>query len=133
MLGSPVPYNVMVLEKIVPRPGTGKDGKEVEERICVARLVRSDETRTPGSRSSSAGNGGVLEMCLSPPAWSHVGSGGDGIDVDFKVGLNGNREGEELIDEVTVLTTCLVMLKKEIDRLRGIQILVLSGGIGGGV
>jgi hypothetical protein len=99
-LSNPPPNNVLLLEKLVG-----------EERILVARLVRSDETRTAGSKSSSAGNGGKLEMSL----------GGDG-----------KEETGQLVDEVTVVVTCLVMLKKEIDRLRTIQIMIMSGAASGG-
>jgi hypothetical protein len=85
--------NLLVLEKVGNKGG--------EERIRVAQLVRSEAVRTTGSRASSAGNGGRLEMCLS-------------------------GEMGELVDEVTVVVTCLVMLKKEIDRLRACQIAMLS-------
>lgn len=88
--------NVLVLEKIVD-----------EKRVRVAQLIRSEETRTPGTKSSYAGNGGRLEMCV------------------------GGEEGL-LVDEVTVVATCLVMMKKEIDRLRTVQIMVMSGAAGGG-
>ena len=88
-------YNLLVLEKIE----VGAGGKE--ERIRVAQLVRGKETRTPGTKVCYAGNGGRLEMCL-------------------------RRDGEKvLVDEVTVVVTCLVMLKKEIDRLRAIQTAVI--------
>jgi hypothetical protein len=89
--------NLLVLEKI-----------GVEGRIRVAQLVRSDSTRTAGTRASTAGNGGKLEMCLN------------------------GENGEALVDEVMVVTSCLVMLKKEIDRLRKMQIMVMSGAAGGG-
>ena len=91
--------SLLVLEKVVPGRGEGK--KEV--RIRVAQLLRGEDTRTPGSKSMSSGNGGRLELCLS---------GEDG----------------EVIDEVTVVVTCLVMLKKEIDRMRACQIAAMSGG-----
>jgi hypothetical protein len=96
--------NLLVLEKIV----LSERGRE--ERIRVAQLVRSEETRTPGTKAMFAGNGGRLEMAL------------------------GKGEGEKgvWIDEVTVVSTCLVMLKKEIDRLRTVQIMVMSGAAGGG-
>jgi hypothetical protein len=89
-------YNLLVLEKVT---NSG-------ESVRVAQLIRSEETRTPGTKASFAGNGGRLEMCLR------------------------SEEGGELIDEDTIVVTCLVMLKKEIDRLRGIQIAVMSGGGG---
>lgn len=57
----------------------------------VAALIRNDETRTPGSKSCYAGNGGKLIL---------------GEDVGAKDGLS----------EALVLASCLLMLKKEIDR-----------------
>ncbi|CZR59517.1 uncharacterized protein PAC_09409 [Phialocephala subalpina] len=96
-------HNLLVLEKVM---GKG----ESEQRIKVAQLIRSEETRTPGTRKSCAGNGGRLEMCLS----------------------GGGMEEGILVDDVTVVVTVLVMLKKEIDRLRAIQIAAMSAGGGGG-
>jgi hypothetical protein len=65
-----------------------------ERRITA--LVRNDDTRTPGSLNTIAGNGGELAL---------------GEDVGGKAGL-----GEDL-----VVATCLLMLKKEIDRRRAVQ------------
>lgn len=93
--------NLLVLEKIV---GVSKQG---DEKIRVAQLGRGEFTRTPGTRVTHSGNGGRLEMRLV-----------DDLGVTF-------------IDEVTVVTTCLVMLKKEIDRLRMTQAMLMSGGGGG--
>jgi len=104
---SSAPNNLLVLEKVFKN----EDGKE-SGRVRVAQFIRGEETRTPGSKGSSAGNGGRLEICLT-------GTGEKG-------------EGEILIDEVTVVVTVIVMLKKEIDRLRGAQIAVLSAGASGG-
>ncbi|KAJ4299811.1 hypothetical protein N0V90_005057 [Kalmusia sp. IMI 367209] len=67
----------------------------------LAALVRNDETRTPGSKSCSAGNGGELVL---------------GEDVGGKEGIN-----EEL-----VIASCLLMLKKEIDRRRAVQLMIIS-------
>lgn len=64
-----------------------------ERRIRVAQLVRGDGTRTAGTRRSFTGNGVKLEICS------------DG------------RNGGAVVDEVLVVATCLVMLKKEIDRM----------------
>lgn len=75
-----------------------KVGGDGVERVKVAHLVRNHALRTPGTKHLAAGNGGRLQMHL-------VG-----------------EKGHEIIDEVTVVVTCLVMLKKEIDRLRTIQI-----------
>jgi hypothetical protein len=91
---------LLVLERV--------DNEEGRERVRVAQLVRGEETRSPGSTSSSAGNGGRLEMCLD-----------DG-------------EGQ-LVDEQTVVSTCLVMLKKEVDRRRAMQIVMISAAVTGGV
>jgi hypothetical protein len=96
--------NILVLEKIL----SGDEGKK--ERIRVAQLIRSDDTRTPGTKAMYAGNGGRLEMCLD------VGDGSKG----------------QWTDEPTVVSTCLVMLKKEVDRLRTTQVMIMSGAAGGG-
>jgi hypothetical protein len=70
--------------------------------------VRGEGTRSLGSSGSSAGNGGRLEMCL---------------DV---------LEGEgNVVDEPTVVSTCLVMLKKEVDRRRALQVAMISVAISG--
>jgi hypothetical protein len=37
-----------------------------------------------------------------------------------------DEEGKVVVDEVMVLVTCLVMLKKELDRLRGVQAAVIA-------
>jgi hypothetical protein len=63
----------------------------------VAVLLRNDETRTLGSKSCSAGNGGALLL-------------GDAVDA---------KEG---VSEELVVATCLMMLKKEVDRRRALQI-----------
>ncbi|KAK0106853.1 hypothetical protein ONS95_003575 [Cadophora gregata] len=119
------PDNLLVLEKIFK--GVDAKGKEREiERVRVAQLIRSEETRTPGSRGSSAGNGGRLECCLERVMGEGVGVG------DVKGTGVGEEEREVLVDEVTVVVTCMVMLKKEIDRLRGAQIAVMSAGASGG-
>ena len=94
--------SLLVLEKI-------NDGENAG-RVQVAQLVRGKDTRTPDTGSSTAGNGGRLEMCLQ-------------ID----------GEGEEILDEVTVVSTALVMLKREVDRRRALQIAMISAAVGGAV
>ncbi|PVH81849.1 hypothetical protein DL98DRAFT_653752 [Cadophora sp. DSE1049] len=123
------PDNLLVLEKIF-KEVDGK-GKERESgRVRVAQLIRSEETRTPGSRGASAGNGGRLECCLERVVGDRMRErDGDGVEGE---GMEGGKEKEVLVDEVTVVVTCLVMLKKEIDRLRGAQIAVMSAGASGG-
>jgi hypothetical protein len=97
--------NILVLEKIF------NEVKGKEKRVRIAQLVRSKQTRTPGTKAMDAGNGGRLEMCLG------------GLERDGK---------EPVLDEVTVVLTCLAMLKKEIDRLRTTQIMIMSGAASGG-
>lgn len=92
--------NLLVLDKVASGVGDQK------ERIKVAHLVRSEGTRTPGTKASYAGNGGKLEICAR------------------------DEEGKIVVDEILVVVTCLVMLKKEIDRLRAVQTAVIVGGAG---
>ncbi|KAG9241477.1 hypothetical protein BJ878DRAFT_390566, partial [Calycina marina] len=66
---------------------------ENQEGERIARLVRGEGTRMAGTKARDAGNGGVLEIA---------------------------EVGGEMI--VVVVITALVMLKKEIDRLRGRQL-----------
>jgi hypothetical protein len=80
--------------------GTALVLKLGEKRI--ATLVRNDETRTPGSKSCSAGNGGELVL-------------GEGVD------------GNDGVSEDLVVATCLLMLKKEIDRRRTVQFMMIAG------
>lgn len=60
---------------------------------AVARLIRGAESRTPGTKRSHGGNGGRLEMVL-------------------------DDEGEGGITEIVVVTSLLVLLKREVDRVR---------------
>lgn len=77
-------------------------------KVRVAQLVRSEETRSPGSSSNSTGNGGRLEMCL------------DG------------KDRERIVDEPMVVSTVLVMLKKEVNRRRAMQVVIISVVVSGG-
>jgi hypothetical protein len=79
--------------------------KECEHRR-VAQLVRSPDTRTPGTSKCTAGNGGQLQ-----------------ID-------DGALHSLQLYESI-VVATCLVMLKKEIDRRRMIQAAVIAGVVSG--
>ena len=81
------------------------DGKSTNPGRRLAQLVRSSETRPPGASKCNAGTGGELVL---------------------------NADAVEWIDEPMVVATCILMLKKEIDRRRLIQAAVLSGGGGGG-
>lgn len=68
----------------------------------IAQLVRSSDTRTPGTHRCTAGNGGELQI-------------DDGALHTFQ------------LEESVVVATCLVMLKKEIDRRRVTQAVVIGG------
>ncbi|KAK7893715.1 hypothetical protein LTR67_006416 [Exophiala xenobiotica] len=91
--------NVVKVKLMVLRlkePSTLEDGREGR---VLAQLIRSDETRTQGSSKSSAGNGGQLML---------------------------DEHATEYLDEALIVATCLVMLKKEIDRRRFAQFAVLG-------
>lgn len=91
----------------------GCDGKKRTALVLtmggtrLAALIRNEETRTPGSKSCSAGNGGELVL---------------GEAVGGKIGVS-----EEL-----VIATCLLMLKKEIDRRRVVQAIMIASAVSGG-
>ena len=64
-------------------PSTGEDGK------LLAVLVRSEGTRTPGTKNWDSGNGGQLLL---------------------------GAEATAYLDEPVIVASCIMMLKKEIDR-----------------
>ncbi|KIW82698.1 hypothetical protein Z517_05725 [Fonsecaea pedrosoi CBS 271.37] len=74
--------------------------RQKESGAILAQLVRSDGTRTEGTSKCSAGNGG--QLILDQEATSHL-------------------------EEAMIVATCLVMLKKEIDRRRCMQAMVVAG------
>ncbi|KAF5004951.1 hypothetical protein FDECE_8566, partial [Fusarium decemcellulare] len=86
-------------------------GKQEERRRKVAQFVRSDSLRTEGSRRSSAGNGGRLMLDLRE--WA-------------------DRKGEAEQMELLAVASCISMMKKEIDRRRMHQTMVIMGGASGG-
>lgn len=91
-----------------------KDKMTVTETVPLARLVRSSVFRTKGSAPSSAGNGGRLEI----------------LDLG-KAGYPENDKSKREMVLVMIVTTCLIMFKREVDRRRAQQIAVLSGALGG--
>jgi hypothetical protein len=78
-----------------------KNSKNAPKRR-VAELFRNAEARTPGTSSSDAGNGGELK-----------------IDAAF-------CESTGLREDV-IVASCLMMLKKEIDRRRAVQFMIMAG------
>lgn len=95
--------NLMVLDRIIKVALEG--GKQEEKRIPVARLVRNAEVRSKETKITTAGNGGRLMMNLME--WE--GTKGDAEQV-----------------EVLVVASCLVMLKKEVDRRRMHQAITMT-------
>ena len=76
------------------------------ERRKVAQLIRGEGTRSPGTNKRTAGNGGRLEVCER------------------------GEDGEVICGLVVVLVTVLVMLKREVDRMRAMQMAAISGVVG---
>ena len=68
----------------------------------IAQLVRCNATRTPGTRRSFAGNGGQLVL---------------------------SQGATEYLSQELIVATCLMMLKREIDRRRFKQFAFLMAGI----
>lgn len=97
--------NLIVLSVVGDSTGKNKASQIPERRL--AQLLRCDETRTPQTSRSSAGNGGTLQ-----------------VDQEALRGYG--------VDEALVVATCLTMLKKEVDRRRMIQMMVIAGAAGGG-
>ncbi|EPS40498.1 hypothetical protein H072_5645 [Dactylellina haptotyla CBS 200.50] len=91
--------NLLVLERI-----TTVKGNKQEHRHRVAQLVRNAEFRSAGSNKRTAGNGGRLMLDLSQ--WA-------------------DSKGEAEQIEALALASCLVMLKKEVDRRRALQVAVI--------
>ncbi|KAL6855196.1 hypothetical protein ACO1O0_006334 [Amphichorda felina] len=107
--------SLLVLERVttVARAGTSSSissSKTEEQRRRVAQLVRSDEFRTAGTGRSTAGNGGRLMM-------------------DLREWAEGDCKGEARQMEVFVVASCIVMLKKEVDRRRLHQAIVIAGAV----
>lgn len=100
--------SLLVLEQVTQIALEG--GKTEKKRRRVAQLVRNSEYRTRGSGWSTAGNGGRLMMDTSE--WS-------------------DRKGESQQIEAFIIASCIVMLKREMDRRRVHQAMMLSSGGGG--
>ncbi|KAF2726987.1 hypothetical protein EJ04DRAFT_596593 [Polyplosphaeria fusca] len=92
--------------------GFGKEGKKGTALVLtlgekrLAALIRNEDTRTPGSKSCSAGNGGQLVISQEV------------VERDYD------------IPEAIVVATCLLMLKKEIDRRRAVQFMMIASASG---
>ncbi|KAJ0158636.1 hypothetical protein CTA2_11170 [Colletotrichum tanaceti] len=87
-------------------------GKKTEEKVAatVAQFVRGPGTRTKGTGRSTAGNGGRLAVDLA--RWTD------------------RKDGARDAVEVLVVASCVCMLKKEVDRRRVQQMMIMAGGAG---
>lgn len=90
---------------IVLQVSDGDSTAKTPSGRMIAQLVRCEETRTPGTSRCTAGNGGELQ-----------------IDNEALYSLE--------LDESVVVATCLLMLKREIDRRRLMQSAMIAGGGG---
>jgi hypothetical protein len=75
------------------------------KRRRIAQLVRNEQTRPQGTSKTTAGNGGELVL---------------------------DRNASDELDEALVVATCLLMLKKEIDRRRTLQTMVILSAVSSG-
>ncbi|KAK0740195.1 hypothetical protein B0T18DRAFT_203899 [Schizothecium vesticola] len=96
--------------------GGGSGDRQGGERTVVAVLVRNDEFRSRGTSASAAGNGGRVMVDMG--FFSGGGEGGGDV-----LGEEERRE----VGVVMVLTTALVMLKREVDRRIGVQRMCMGG------
>ncbi|EPS45842.1 hypothetical protein H072_298 [Dactylellina haptotyla CBS 200.50] len=90
--------SLLVLERTDPASTTSTGSKSGKRGVRIAQLVRNDEFRTPGTKRCMGGNGGRLMMDLS--MWR-----------DEK------RPNSKDI-EAFVVSSCILMLKREADRFR---------------
>ncbi|KAK4454992.1 hypothetical protein QBC34DRAFT_490117 [Podospora aff. communis PSN243] len=107
---TPVPNSLLLLEKVTRVARAHNPKKPDEIRTLIARFIRDETTRSEGSSASSAGNGGRLEVDLAE--WDE-----------------GEKSEREMV-VVMVVTTVLAMLKREVDRRRAAQFVVLTGAVG---
>jgi len=101
--------SLLVMERVVRVALPG--GRSEERRTAVARLVRGEDTRSEGSGRSTAGNGGLLE-------------------VDLRDWADAKDEVEQV--RLLVVASCVSMLKKEVDRRRMHQAIVIMAAVSGG-
>jgi hypothetical protein len=107
---SPPPNSLLLLEKVTRIARADNPKKPDEIRTLIARFIRDEATRSEGSTASSAGNGGRVEVDLAE--WDE-----------------GEKSEREMV-VVMVVTTALAMLKREVDRRRAVQFVVMTGAMG---
>lgn len=94
---------IMIFERIRETTMTG--GKKQETRKRVGQLLRNEEHRSEGSSTLAAGNGGRVMLDLNE--WA-------------------DRDGESHMLEILAISSCLVMLRKEMNQRRLRQAAVLA-------
>ncbi|PKS06977.1 hypothetical protein jhhlp_005574 [Lomentospora prolificans] len=102
--------SLVILERVVPVAHAGSSKPTDTVVAEVARFVRSDDTRTPDTSRHTAGNGGVLLLDLRD--WA---------------------DSKDEVEEVRRLAvaTCIVVMKKEVDRRRMQQMVTIAAVVGG--
>ncbi|KAJ5805333.1 hypothetical protein N7474_011220 [Penicillium riverlandense] len=91
--------NLIILRMV----DTVSQAKEPTNGRIVAKLVRGEDTRTPGTSRCRAGNGGELQ-------------------------IDENALTSAQLKEAVVVATSLIMMKREIDRRRALQFAMIGGG-----
>ncbi|KAL1836965.1 hypothetical protein VTJ49DRAFT_4429 [Mycothermus thermophilus] len=119
--------SLLILDRLVhvanaynPKATTTTTTTTTTVRTPVAYLLRGPALRTQGSGASSAGNGGRLVLDLR--LWEEGG----------EEGVVGQTKLDREMVVVLVVATCLVMLKREVDRRRAQQIAIMAGAVAGG-
>ncbi|KAL2265667.1 hypothetical protein VTJ83DRAFT_6767 [Remersonia thermophila] len=122
--------SLLILDRVVrvaraydPQPSAAGAGGTL--RTPVAYLLRGPALRAQGSGACSAGNGGrlVLYLRLWEAAMEEADAEGEGGE-----GGHGRAKADREMAVVLVVATCLVMLKREVDRRRAQQIAMITGG-----
>ncbi|KAH6688348.1 hypothetical protein F5X68DRAFT_260853 [Plectosphaerella plurivora] len=136
-------HSLLVLERLVTiaeaYPSSSSDVSSTL-RVPIGFFIRSDDTRSPGTSRSTAGNGGRLLLDLrawdpkgyAVPVFGDADSTNSVVDEKRRL-MAADEASAEAMDTVEriAITTCLCMLKKEVDRRRLYQALILSGAAGG--
>jgi hypothetical protein len=137
-------HSLLVLERLVKiaeaYPSSSSSADASTLRVPVGFFVRSDETRSPGTSRSTAGNGGRLLLDLRAwdpkeyvvPVFGNTDDNAGVVDEKRQLMAADEASAEAMATvERIAITTCLCMLKKEVDRRRLYQAIIMSGAAGG--
>ncbi|KAK4226455.1 hypothetical protein QBC38DRAFT_480428 [Podospora fimiseda] len=114
--------SLLLLERVTNIYDTPSSTKPEQITTTIGKFIRNEQTRTEEkSTKHSAGNGGILLLDLTKLD-DHYDYDDDinhhHYDDDEKEREKSSPEKEKEIMTIMAVTTCLVMLKKEIDRRR---------------